>query len=400
MNNRSSSNKKFRWNGSQKRVQMAIMNQQSYDVLIIGGGFYGAYIALHFARRGSSVLICEDTSQLMSQASYINQARIHAGYHYPRSVLTGLRSKISYPKFVQEFPDCVDESFKSYYMVGKNLSKVTAKQFKAFCDRIGAYCVAAPDVRQQLTDMTLVEEVFETHEGVFDAIKLKNKIEVELSKYQVRVQLNSRVLKVSQDSSIQLRLDFKNPHNEIETVFGRQVFNCTYSGLNLVHHNSELPIVPLKYQLTEMCLVRVPEGLKSKGFTMMCGPFFSLTPFPSTDLHALSHVRYTPHRQWSDSGEGFDPVAGLKSANDEMISNWGKMKKDASRYMSLINDCEYVQSIWSTKALLPLSGPNDSRPILFQENHGINNFHCVLGGKIDNVYDVVNVISAKGLDRS
>ena len=41
----------------------------------------------------------------------------------------------------------------------------------------------------------------------------------------------------------------------------------------------------------------------------MCGPFFSLMPFPAAGLQTLSHVRYTPHFAWLErdhAGPGSD----------------------------------------------------------------------------------------------
>ncbi|MEA1997425.1 MAG: amino acid oxidase, partial [Gemmatimonadota bacterium] len=32
------------------------------------------------------------------------------------------------------------------------------------------------------------------------------------------------------------------------------------------------------------------------------------------------------------------------------------------------------------------------RPILFKQDHGIRNFSTVMGGKIDNIYDVLEMI--------
>ena len=82
-----------------------------YDVLVIGGGFYGSYISEYFAKQGKRVVLCEKESKLMKRASYANQARVHNGYHYPRSVLTALRSRVSFPVFCEEFSDCIDSSF-------------------------------------------------------------------------------------------------------------------------------------------------------------------------------------------------------------------------------------------------------------------------------------------------
>ena len=97
------------------------------------------YLADHFMQKGCKVRLVEKENQFMSRASYANQARVHNGYHYPRSVLTGLRSRISFPRFVNEFKDCIDSSFEKYYLIGKPLGKVTAQQFVKFCERIGGH---------------------------------------------------------------------------------------------------------------------------------------------------------------------------------------------------------------------------------------------------------------------
>ena len=55
-------------------------------IVIIGGGFFGMYIAEYFARQGKKVLLCEKEADFMQRASYANQARVHNGYHYPRSI--------------------------------------------------------------------------------------------------------------------------------------------------------------------------------------------------------------------------------------------------------------------------------------------------------------------------
>lgn len=90
---------------------------------------------------------------------------------------------------------------------------------------------------------------------------------------------------------------------EIEDFQSDHVFNCTYASLNQVIHGSSLELIPLKHEMTEMAIVDVPDELKHLGITVMCGPFFSVMPFPSVQmnghyLHSFSHVRYTPHYEW------------------------------------------------------------------------------------------------------
>src|SRR5438874_12025047 len=93
---------------------------------------------------GSRVTLVEREPVLLGRASLHNQARVHNGYHYPRSILTSLRSRLNYARFLDEFPDCVDRSFPHYYAVARGMSKITSAQFLEFCRRIGAPLNRAP----------------------------------------------------------------------------------------------------------------------------------------------------------------------------------------------------------------------------------------------------------------
>jgi len=44
----------------------------------------------------------------MLRASQINQARVHNGYHYPRSVTTAKSSAEYYDRFTTEFSSCIN----------------------------------------------------------------------------------------------------------------------------------------------------------------------------------------------------------------------------------------------------------------------------------------------------
>ena len=55
------------------------------DKIVIGAGLYGLYAALYCARLGQQVIVLEQDDRPFARATYINQARVHMGYHYPRS---------------------------------------------------------------------------------------------------------------------------------------------------------------------------------------------------------------------------------------------------------------------------------------------------------------------------
>lgn len=373
---------------------------RNYRVLVIGGGFFGMYIAEYLARQRKKVILCDKEGDFMQRASYANQARVHNGYHYPRSILTALRSRVSFPRFCNEFKDCIDSSFESYYMVGKLLGKVTAKQFEKFCHRIGAPCQPAPYKIANLVNPNLIEAVFSTVEYSFDAVKLKENMRDRLDDVGVEYRFNTLVESIrSSANGLDVAIHLVGESENKETVHVNQVFNCTYSMINYVLTESGLEQIPLKHEMTEICLTEVPDRLKGMAVTVMCGPFFSVMPFPPRGLHCFSHVRYTPHYEWFDEPDKPYFNAHNHYENVKKETSWQAMIHDAQRYMPILSECEYRESIWEVKTVLPRSEVDDSRPILFKSNHGLEGFHCIMGGKIDNVYDVIEVIEQLGLNQ-
>ena len=272
-----------------------------YDAIAIGGGFFGCKLSLYLKQYMNRILILEKESDLMQRASYANQARVHNGYHYPRSILTALRSRVNFPKFVNEYRECIARDFDKYYAIGKIFSKVNANQFKTFCDRIDAPIETASPSVKKLFNSHLIEEVFRTKEYAFDAVKLKERVSGELEKEKVEVKFNAEVFELKNcPESGEIEVNFQT-ESGCDRVAAKYVFNCTYSALNTILSASNLPTIPLKHELAEMALVRVSEPIEHLGITIMCGPFFSVMPFPPKNLHTLSHVRYTPHCYWQDT---------------------------------------------------------------------------------------------------
>ena len=322
----------------------------------------------------------------MQRASYSNQARVHNGYHYPRSILTALRSRLNFPRFIKEFEPSIVKDFDKIYAVPRLLSKVTASQFEIFMRRIGAPIRRAPKKYENLFNKDLVKDVFLTREYAFDANILKNIMVDKLNRSAVDKQVLTKAVNVKQYNSDKIQVTLIKDNQEIKIIAG-QVFNCTYSQINYINNNSNIGLIPLKHEFTEMAVIDVPDELKKLGITLMCGPFFSTMPFPPLKLHTLSHVRYTPQFTWYDEAENYI------NANDmfDKISRKTRlayMIHDAQRYLPSIGKSKYIGSIWEVKTVLPLSEVDDSRPILFRKNAGLRNFHTIMGGKIDNIYDV------------
>ncbi|HEY2248479.1 MAG TPA: FAD-dependent oxidoreductase [Bradyrhizobium sp.] len=342
------------------------------DAIVIGGGFYGCETALELRRLGfAKVIIAERENDILRRASFVNQARVHNGYHYPRARATALRSRRNFDRFIDDYAEEVMHGLEKYYAIARG-SRVSADQFAAFCQTIGAVSQAASHDIERLFAPGTIERIFAVRELVFDADGLARRLRGRLSDWQIETRLGSTARVKSSDNE-SVEVDIAG-----QTERARFVFNCTYS---------ELPFVgvavntAIKRELTEMVLLAPPPQLRGRGFTVMDGPFFSVMPFPPMALHALSHVRYTPHQATFEDA----PLQPVRSNSTAMI-------RDASRYMPCLAEAKIRRSLFEIKAVLARAEDSDARPILVERNAEGGRIFSILGAKIDNIYELRDVL--------
>ena len=99
------------------------------DYLVIGGGFYGCSLALFLRSVSRRVVLVEAAGELLTRASRVNQARVHTGFHYPRSAMTAVKSMVLHRRFAADFPDAVDANFQMLYAIARRRSRISAKRF-------------------------------------------------------------------------------------------------------------------------------------------------------------------------------------------------------------------------------------------------------------------------------
>lgn len=98
------------------------MSSKKYERIIIGAGLYGLYSALFCGKRGESVLVLECDPTPFRRATYINQARVHQGYHYPRSISTAMKSAGYFERFNKDFSFCINREFQKVYATSSEYS--------------------------------------------------------------------------------------------------------------------------------------------------------------------------------------------------------------------------------------------------------------------------------------
>lgn len=360
---------------------------------IIGGGFYGCAIALYLKQvKGlDSVTIYERDPALLCRASYTNQARVHNGYHYPRSFTTAYRSHANFARFTQDWSCCIKSDFIKVYAVARRNSKVTGAQFQRFCGQIGAPLQQAEAEIERLFNPALIEKVFQVEEFAFDAEVLRAWFRSELQAAGISLHLSHPVIGIRPGETELLEVEARTPSGAIRKQQTSLVFNCTYSGLGQIKEDTPKAGYGLKHEIAELALIQVPEPLSSIGITVMDGPFFSVMPFPARGCHSLSHVRYTPHCHWEDQ-HGLSPYDILASYSRE--SRVDRMMRDACRYIPSLERSRHVDSLFEVKTVLSKNEADDGRPILFREDPEYRGMYSILGSKIDNIYDILTAIDS------
>ena len=72
------------------------------------------------------------------------------------------------------------------------------------------------------------------------------------------------------------------------------------------------------------------------------------------------------------------------------------MIRDATRYLPCMIKAKWETSLYEVKSVLLRNERDDGRPILFEKSPDSHGIYSVLGGKLDNIYDLFDTIKAEG----
>lgn len=373
---------------------------EQYDKIIIGAGLYGLYSALFCAKRGQNVIVLECDPTPFRRATYINQARVHQGYHYPRSISTAMKSAGYFERFNKDYAFCVNKEFDQIYATSSQYSWSDGKQFKEFCKVANIPCEELHASNYFKDGMC--DGVFRTREYTYDSMILKDYLLEELGKFPT----SAKILYGVNITSIDKLQDAYviNTENGIsyKTSF---VLNATYASTNQILDMVGFEKFGIKYELCEIILCDVNDKLKNIGFTVMDGPFFSIMPFGKTGFHSLTSVTFTPHTTSYDGvptfscqerSKGHCSTFHLGNCNDcpaKPATAFPYMANLARKYMLDDYGFEYRSSLFSMKPILMSSEIDDSRPTVIKKYSEGPTFVGVLSGKINTVYDLDEVLS-------
>ena len=365
-----------------------------FDKIIIGAGLYGLYAALFSGRRGEDVLVLEYDAASFERATFVNQARVHMGYHYPRSIATAIKSRGYFDRFNEDYGFCIHNSFDQIYATSAIFSWTSAEQFRKFSRDVDIRCdEVSPETYFK---KGLCDGAFLTTEYTYDAQILKNYFLAEIDELpNIKFHYDARI-KTIENNGENYAFSLENG-DEYKSGY---VLNATYAGVNQIHAMLGLPALEIKYELCEIILCKPSEKLKNVGITVMDGAFFSIMPFGKTNYHSLTSVTFTPHVTsyekvpmfvcQSHSGGHCSPqnLGNCNSCRAKPDSAWTFMSHLAKKYLKDEYGFEYADSLYSMKPILKASEIDDSRPTVIRRYGEKPRFVSVLSGKINTVYEL------------
>ena len=380
------------------------MSEVRYDKIVIGAGIYGLYAAIKCGKRGEHVLVLEYDKMPLARATYINQARVHMGYHYPRSLSTAKKSANYYRRFHEDFGFAIHDKFMQVYATSSSFSWTNANAFKQFCKAADIKCEElSPSV---YFNTAACDGAFLTEEDTYDASLIRNYYIKELEQLSnVEVVYCARISNIVRtDSNVIVEYSANNISYLASSIF---LLNATYASTNqilnmiqdeTIEKNSDFTKFSIKYEQCEIILCSVNDKLKGVGITVMDGPFFSIMPFGKTPYHSLTSVTFTPHITSYDELPTFHCQEGT-NCSPQQLDNcnycvnrpqtaWEHMSHLAKKYLKPEYEFSYVESLYSMKPILKASEIDDSRPTAIKINSETPKIISVLSGKVNTLYDL------------
>jgi hypothetical protein len=390
------------------------MQVEHFDFVVVGGGIFGCYAALHLAGRGAKVAILEKETRLFLKASLVNQARLHSGYHYPRSVATAAMSDEHKARFTEEHRSFVNHTFEKFYAIDRYGSFTDGPQFERFCEFLKIPCARVNE--HPLFNYNRLEALYRTEEHSFDPVLLGNyyrekveatrgitvfkksqiqQAEVKGDAWEIDLQVSGDRFQVPSDKS---GLETSNLKLETKTVI-----NATYAATNATNHLFGVNHLALTHEISEIAFVTSPQ-FGQRGLTVMDGPFGSIMPYGLSGLLSLSSVAYTHHKISFDSLPHFDcqmpdidPACRPEAPGictdcpRRPVSNAPKMLAQMQQYFADDVRFSHLFSYYTIKSKLKASHIDDGRPTEISLLRETPKFYCLFAGKINSIYEVEKI---------
>ena len=369
---------------------------ETFDLVVLGAGIFGSYAARHFSRQGRRVLLVDREHRPWNKASAVNQARVHSGYHYPRSIKTARLANDHRRRFLDEHDYAINSKFVAYYAIEKRNSLTNAAQFERFCNKLDIGLIESK--RVDLFNHDRFEAMYEAEEYSFDPLLIRQSYYAAIEETSVETLFGWYPSEVERGGDHWILSLASDGEEKRRVVRAQNVINATYANINTINRLFGVTEIQVAHELSEMVIVHC-EALADIGLTIMDGPYISIMPYGKSGLSSLSSVRYT-HTAYSAAP---DPVFPCQEKRDDCTpssvrnctdcrvkppSNARKMLKQLSNYLAKDFQVFKHGALMTVKTKLRSSMRDDGRPTEVHTYSRVPFFGCVFSGKINSIYEV------------
>ena len=222
-------------------------------IAVAGAGIYGATVAIRLAEQGHTVRLF-DPLGVMQGASAINQYRVHAGYHYPRSPETIQETLDARAEFIRTFEPAIVHNSRHYYAIPKEGSLTRPDVYEKV---MRDYGLALKPSRPNWMNFSFVDRCYEVAEQVYDPDVLRQLVEGRIT-------------------ALQIPLERRAFSGELRGGYDFVVW-ATY-GLGPSRGVFKIA----KFQVAEKILIELPTALRHIALVVVDGPFTAFDPYGSS----------------------------------------------------------------------------------------------------------------------
>jgi FAD dependent oxidoreductase len=336
-------------------------------IAIAGAGIYGATAAIRLAEGGHKVRLF-DPLGILRAASAINQYRIHAGYHYPRSAETITETLEARQEFIKTFGPAIVRNSRHYYAIPHEGSRTPPKEYENI---MRAHRLALRACRPAWMNFDYIARCYEVDENIYDPDALRSLIESRVTGLGIEFE------KRRFDQEMRGDYDF--------------VIWATY-GMGPSGNIFKIA----KYQVAEKILIELPAELHGIALVIVDGPFTAFDPYGSSSKSLFGSAKHTNHWTTTDAGE---PVPDAFSS----LLNRGEFTRVANtRFEAMRDDCclavpaaknaAYLGSRFTMRVVE--NNPEHDRRILYVQEGAPGELH-IFSGKVVSAVKAARLVCEK-----